>query len=81
MALCVSPTFTYVKIHDLTRDRNFILLEELIGTLFKELGGGKKQDPKNLKYKVIGKYKGEDMKGWRYQPMFDYFTEQVCRFS
>lgn len=76
LALCVNPEFTYVKIHDLTRDRCFILLEELIGTLFPELSN-KKQDPKKPKYKVVGKFKGEDMKGWRYTPLFDYFTEQV----
>ncbi|KAJ9112886.1 hypothetical protein QFC19_000441 [Naganishia cerealis] len=75
LALCVNPEFTYVKIQDLTRDRCFILLEELIGTLFPELSH-KKQDPKKPKYKVVGKFKGEDMKGWRYTPLFDYFTEQ-----
>lgn len=77
LALCVNPTFTYVKILDIERQQNFILLEELIGTLYKELAGGKKQDPKKPKYKVVKKILGADMKGWRYVPMFDYFTEQV----
>lgn len=76
LALCVNPEFTYVKIADLERGRTFILLESLIGTLFKELSNGKKQDPKKPKYKVVGQFRGEDMKGWRYMPLFDYFTEQ-----
>lgn len=77
LGLCVHPEFTYIKIHDIERDQNFILLESLIGTLYKELQGGKKQDPKKPKYKKVGTFKGSDMKGWRYVPMFDYFTEQV----
>lgn len=76
LSLCVNPDFEYVKICDLTRERNFIILESLIGTLFKELANGKKQDPKNPKYKVIGKFKGSDLKGWRYVPLFEYFSEQ-----
>ena len=79
LSLCVNPDFEYVKVYDLTRERNFILLESLIGTLFKELSGGKKQDPKNLKYKVVGRFKGSDLKGWRYVPLFEYFSEQVSR--
>ena len=77
LSLCVNPDFEYVKVYDLTRERNFILLESLIGTLFKELAGGKKQDPKKPKYKVVGKFKGSDLKGWRYVPLFEYFSEQV----
>ena len=37
----------------------------------------KKQDPKKPKYKVVGKFKGSDLKGWRYVPLFEYFSEQV----
>lgn len=76
LGLCVHPDFTYIKIHDIERDQNFILLETLLGTVYKELQGGKKQDPKKPKYKKVGEFKGTDMKGWRYIPMFDYFTEQ-----
>ncbi|KAF4567536.1 isoleucine--tRNA ligase [Pleurotus pulmonarius] len=68
LALCVHPDFTYIKIHDQDRDQNFILHERLLGTLYK--------DPKKAKYKVLGKFKGVDMKGWRYVPLFEYFTDQ-----
>ncbi|KAL0956430.1 hypothetical protein HGRIS_002578 [Hohenbuehelia grisea] len=68
LALCVHPDFTYVKIHDQERDQNFILHEGLLRTLYK--------DPKKAKFKKVGSFKGTDMKGWRYVPLFDYFTEQ-----
>ncbi|KAF7790404.1 hypothetical protein EIP86_001359 [Pleurotus ostreatoroseus] len=68
LALCVHPDFTYIKIHDEQHDQNFILAEALLKTLYK--------DPKKAKFKKIGTFKGSDMKGWRYVPLFEYFTEQ-----
>jgi isoleucyl-tRNA synthetase len=69
LALCVHPDYTYIKIHDQDRDQNFILHEALLRTLYK--------DPKKAKYKKIGQFQGADMKGWRYVPLFEYFTEKV----
>ncbi|EPS97632.1 hypothetical protein FOMPIDRAFT_38640 [Fomitopsis schrenkii] len=68
LALCVHPDFTYIKIYDEERDQNFILHENLLTTLYK--------DPKKAKFKKLGTFKGADMKGWRYVPLFEYFTEQ-----
>ncbi|WRT66325.1 isoleucine-tRNA ligase [Kwoniella shivajii] len=81
LALCVHPDFTYIKIYDYERDQNFILLESLLGTVYKEYAGGKKPDPKKEKdakpkFKKVGQFTGKDMVGWRYVPMFDHFTEQ-----
>jgi isoleucyl-tRNA synthetase len=69
LALCVHPDFTYIKIHDEQHNQNFILHEGLLRTLYK--------DPKKVKFKKLGTFKGSDMKGWRYVPLFEYFTEQV----
>ncbi|KAI0685199.1 isoleucine-tRNA ligase [Cytidiella melzeri] len=68
LALCVHPDFSYVKIHDEQHDQNFIIHEGLLRTLYK--------DPKKAKFKKLGTFKGSDMKGWRYVPLFEYFTEQ-----
>ena len=75
LGLCVHPDFDYIKIHDETRNENFILFEGLLTTLYK--------DPKKAKFKKVATYKGDEMKGWRYQPLFDYFTDKVgvWRFS
>ncbi|KAI5123069.1 hypothetical protein M0805_000503 [Coniferiporia weirii] len=68
LALCVHPAFKYIKIFDETRQENFIIHEPLLNTLYK--------DPKKAKFKKVGEFIGADMKGWRYVPLFEYFTEQ-----
>jgi isoleucyl-tRNA synthetase len=70
LALCVHPELTYIKIHDEEHNTNYILCDQLLGTLYK--------DPKKAKFKKLTSYKGAEMKGWRYVPLFEYFTEQVC---
>lgn len=68
--MCVHPELTYIKIHDEEHNTNYILCDQLLGTLYK--------DPKKAKFKKLASYKGIEMKGWRYVPLFEYFTEQVC---
>ena len=68
LALCVNPDFKYVKIHDIEKNRNFIILEKRLVMLYK--------DPKkalNKQYKVLAHYSGKDMEGWEYEPLFNYF--------
>lgn len=77
LGLCVHPDFTYIKIHDFERNQNFILLENLLSTVYKGYDPKKKPDPKKEpQFKKVGTFQGSDMVGWRYVPMFDYFTEQ-----
>jgi isoleucyl-tRNA synthetase len=84
LGLCVHPGFTYIKIHDFERNQNFILLENLLGTVYKGYDANKKPDAKKKdkeekpKFKKVGTFVGKDMVGWRFTPIFDYFTEQVC---
>jgi isoleucyl-tRNA synthetase len=65
--LAANPEFEYIKIHDEKSGKNFILLEKLLGTLYK--------DTKKAKFKILEKIKGKDMHGWKYEPLFDYFYE------
>jgi isoleucyl-tRNA synthetase len=69
LTLCVHPDFTYIKIHDETSGKNYILHEKLLGTLYK--------DVKKAKFKKLDTFLGKSMKGWRYVPLFDYFVEKV----
>jgi len=39
---------------------------------------GKEEAPK---FKIVGSFVGKDMVGWRFTPIFDYFTEQVSRMA
>jgi isoleucyl-tRNA synthetase len=68
LALCVHPEYIYIKIHDQDSGKNFIIHQDLLRTLYK--------DPKKAKYKKLGQFQGIDMKGWRYVPLFEYFTEK-----
>jgi isoleucyl-tRNA synthetase len=66
--LATHPDFEYVKILDEVSGKNYILLEKLLGTLYK--------DPKKAKFKILQKIKGSDMLGWKYEPLFDYFYDR-----
>lgn len=66
--LAAHPDFEYIKIRDDLSGKNYILLEKLLGTLYK--------DPKKAKFRVLQKIKGSEMLGWRYEPLFDYFYEE-----
>jgi isoleucyl-tRNA synthetase len=66
--LAVHPEFEYVKFLDEASGKNYILLEALMKTLYK--------DPKKAKFKILQKYKGKDMLGWKYEPIFPYFYEE-----
>ena len=65
--LAAHPDFEYVKIRDEASGKNYILLESLMKTLYK--------DPKKAKFKVVERIRGSAMLGWRYEPLFDYFYE------
>lgn len=66
--LAANPDFEYIKILDEASGKHYVLLESLLRTLYK--------DPKKAKFKIVDRFKGSDMKGWRYEPLFDYFYEQ-----
>lgn len=68
VSLCVNPDFEYVKIYDETKDRYFILMESLIKSLYSK--------PAKEKFKVVEKFKGTDLVGLKYEPLFPYFAKQ-----
>ena len=68
LGLAVNPNFEYVKIHDEASGKQYILLESLLRTLYK--------DPKKAKFKIVDRIKGSAMKDWKYEPLFDYFWEE-----
>ncbi|KAI3631018.1 hypothetical protein MIR68_010508 [Amoeboaphelidium protococcarum] len=68
LALCVHPEFDYVQIKDEESGSNWILLEKRLEILYK--------DPKKAKFQVIKKYKGAELVGMKYVPLFDYFADK-----
>lgn len=67
IGLAVNPEFEYVKIFDETHQRNYIMLELLLKSLYKK--------PAAAKYKIVEKIKGSELVGKKYKPLFDYFYE------
>ena len=65
--LAAHPEFEYVKILDEASGKNYILLESLLRTLYKDL--------KKAKFKILERFKGKEMEGWRYEPLFNYFYD------
>ncbi|KAK9779312.1 putative isoleucine--tRNA ligase [Seiridium cardinale] len=69
LGLAVHPDFEYIKVHDEKSGNNYIILEKLLTTLYK--------DPKKAKFKIVEKgIKGKDMLGWKYEPLFDYLVPE-----
>ncbi|GJD01943.1 isoleucyl-tRNA synthetase [Colletotrichum higginsianum] len=68
LGLAAHPDFEYIKIVDEKSGKKYILLEKLLGTLYK--------DVKKAKFKILEKIKGKDMLGWKYEPPFNYFYEE-----
>lgn len=66
--LAAHPDFEYIKIADQASGKNYVLLEALLKTLYK--------DPKKAKFKILEKFRGKDMLGWQYEPLFDYFYKE-----
>lgn len=61
VALAVGPDIKYVKVA--TGDAKFILAENRLADVFKDKD-----------YKVLEKYEGDDLVGWAYRPLFDYYA-------
>ena len=66
--LAAHPDFEYIKFRDEATKKNYIMIESLLRTFYK--------DPKKAKYTILERFKGSTMKGWKYEPLFDYFYEE-----
>ncbi|XP_063592929.1 isoleucine--tRNA ligase, cytoplasmic-like [Penaeus indicus] len=68
LALCVNPEMDYVKVQGKTKERTgkYILMEARLCQLFKN----------ETEYEVLSKFKGKELEGIRYEPLFDYFKKK-----
>jgi isoleucyl-tRNA synthetase len=69
----VHPDLEYVKLQDEASQNIYILLGALLKSLYK--------DPKKAKYKILEKFKGSHMLGWKYTPPFPYFYEKFKDYA
>ncbi len=65
--VAVHPNFEYAVVLDEPSGQKYVILETSLSVLY--------QNPAKAKYKVVEKLLGRDMVGWKYSPLFPYFTE------
>lgn len=68
LLIAVHPEFEYVEFLDEKSGKNYILMESGLPSFY-----GK--DFKKAKYKILRKFVGKDLIGWKYEPLFPYFAE------
>eukprot|EP00057_Strongylocentrotus_purpuratus_P012333 XP_011666807.1 PREDICTED: LOW QUALITY PROTEIN: isoleucine--tRNA ligase, cytoplasmic [Strongylocentrotus purpuratus] len=67
LALCVNAAMDYVKIKHKKDGKVYIMMEARLGALFK----------KEKEYEIMAKFKGDTLKGRKYQPLFPYFAQDL----
>ncbi|KAL2199477.1 tRNA synthetases class I-domain-containing protein [Corynascus similis CBS 632.67] len=67
LLIAVNPNLEYIEVLDEKTNQRYIMLETGLSMLYKDL--------KKAKYKVLDKIPGKSMIGWKYKPMFNYFTD------
>ncbi|KAI7845602.1 hypothetical protein COHA_000889 [Chlorella ohadii] len=79
LALCVNAEFDYVKARDPATGRVFVVMESRLGEIpgaipkaKKGKKGGDEAAPKG--FEVIAKFKGSELKGRTYEPLFPYYA-------
>ena len=71
MALAVGKDISYVKVRDTLSNELYILAKERLDVLYKE-----KSD-----YEILDTFKGSDLEGIRYEPLFPYFADSENAFQ
>ncbi|KAL4432409.1 hypothetical protein ABPG77_001708 [Micractinium sp. CCAP 211/92] len=80
LSLCVHAEFDYVKARDPATGKVYIVMESRLGEIPGAVpkakkgkkGGADESAPKG--FEVIAKFKGEELKGRTYEPLFPYFA-------
>ena len=69
LAICAGASLDYVVARDLTDDARpcYVMAEARLATLFKKPAE---------QVEILARFKGADLKGWTYEPIFPYFADQ-----
>jgi isoleucyl-tRNA synthetase len=71
LAICAGPDIDYVAAKDTETHEIFLLAEARLSAYYKKEEG----------YEILKRYKGSDLKGIKYEPLFDYFKDQPNAFQ
>ena len=75
LALCVNPDMVYVKYKDIATEKHYIVMEARMSEMYPGVKKGKKY--KGGEFEIVQKYKGSELQGIRYVPLFDYFADRA----
>ena len=70
LAICAGPDIDYAAVRDREDGSVYVLAQARLGAYYK----------KEEAYEVLKTFKGRDLKGWTYEPMFPYFADQKNAF-
>jgi isoleucyl-tRNA synthetase len=70
LALCLGPNVDYVLIEDSKSKERYLLATERLSTYYK----------KESEYRLVKSYKGSELVGLKYEPLFPYFKDQPNAF-
>ncbi|MDZ4198418.1 MAG: class I tRNA ligase family protein, partial [Kiritimatiellia bacterium] len=70
LAVCVGPEIEYVAVRDRKEGGVYLLAEARLSSVF----------PKAEDVERIGTFRGSELAGWRYQPMFLYYADRPGAF-
>lgn len=70
LAICAGPSIDYVAVKDVSDGAVYILAEARLSAVFK-----KAED-----YEIIERFKGSELKGIHYQPIFDFYKDKPNAF-
>ena len=79
LALCVHPTMDYVQLKDKKTEKVYVLAKARVPQLFPIMNNKKKWKPKMADelFEIQKNFKGSDLVGKRYKPLFDFFANQA----
>ena len=70
LAICAGADIDYVAVRDLTDEERpvYIMAKARLGVYYK----------KESDYELVAQFKGDALKGWRYEPIFPYFADKAA---
>ena len=71
LAVCAGPDIEYVAVRDRASDDVFLLAEARVGSCFRE----------ESEYEIVGHFRGADLAGATYEPLFPHFARQANAFQ
>ncbi|MDF7800951.1 isoleucine--tRNA ligase [Pontiellaceae bacterium B1224] len=71
LAICAGPDIDYVAIKDKETHQIFVLAQARLSAYYK----------KEEEYEILKSYKGSELKGLKYEPIFDFFADNENSFQ